>query len=177
MKFFKLTPRFENVYGSNRVELTNRKGYTGFYGEDIYGRLLKKEDVFSKIEDGEFVHAEIIGPGIQKGYDYGLFEHQLVIFDVRNLQSDGTQKWMNPEEVEEYAKQRGFNFVPVLYKGPFSKEVVDHCTKGPSVFDANTKIREGCVIKSRYNYDNEQNKRCLKSINPDYLAGDQTDFH
>jgi hypothetical protein len=83
----------------------------------------------------------------------------------------------NSEEVESFAKDRGFEFVPVLYKGPYSKEVVDHCTKGPSVFDPNTKVREGCVVKSRYNYDVEQNKNCLKSINPDYLAGDQTDFH
>jgi RNA ligase (TIGR02306 family) len=36
-KFFGLLPKFERVYGSNNVELTNRAGYTGFYGEDVYG--------------------------------------------------------------------------------------------------------------------------------------------
>lgn len=175
LKFLRLAPDHEKVYGSNRVQIEG--SYKGYYGEDIYGAVLKKIKAFDKIKVGEFVHGEIIGPGIQKNYDYGFKEHFFVMFDVRVLQPDGTQKWLNPEEAEAYAAERGFAFVPVLYRGPYSKEIVDKCTVGPSCIDPNTKVREGCVVKSRYNYDDNQNKRALKSINPEYLSKDQTDFH
>lgn len=75
------------------------------------------------------------------------------------------------------SKERGFDFVPVLYKGPYSNGIVEHCTSGPSVYCPSEKIREGCVIKSRYGYDMAGSKRALKSINPDYLDGDHGDNH
>lgn len=175
-KFFGLAPKYECVYGSNNVELTNRNNYTGFYGEDVYGKCIDKLKLFDKIKDGEFVHAELIGPGVQKGYDYGLKEHHIVIFDVRVVQEDGTQRWFNPEESEVFAKERGFDFVPVLYRGLFSKEVLAQHTSGPSVYFPK-EIREGCVAKSRYKYDVEQSKQAFKSINPDYLNTDPSDNH
>jgi len=177
LSFFKLTPKFEQVYGSNNVELTNRKGFKGYYGEDIYGKTLARFDAFSKIKDNEIVHAEIIGPGIQKGYSYGHKDHHLVIFDVRIVNADGTQTWLNPEEVESFAKQRGFTFVPVLYTGLFSEEVLKEHTSGPSVYCPAEKIREGCVVKLRHGYDQNGSKQAFKSINPDYLAGDFGDNH
>jgi RNA ligase (TIGR02306 family) len=177
LKFFKLTPKFESVWGSNKVELTNRTNHTGYYGSDIYSAAIEKLKCFNKIKDGEFVHAELIGPGIQKGYTYGHKEHHIVIFDVRTLQPDGTQKWLNPEEAETFAKERGFDFVPVLYRGPFNKELLIEHTSGPDAYCSDEKIREGCVIKSRYDYDLFGNKKALKSINPDYLDGDHGDNH
>jgi len=169
LQFFKIAPKWEHTYGSNKVELTNRKNYKGFYGEDVYGAVLKKTKAFEKLRQGECIYGELYGPGIQKGYTYGLKEHGFILFDVRVLQPDGTQKWLDPEQVEAYAKERGFDFVPVLYKGPFSKEIVLEHTSGPSVLCPSEPIREGCVVKARYNYDNDQSKRALKSINPDYL--------
>lgn len=169
IKFFRLAPSHEDVYGSNRCELTNRKGFKGYYGEDIYGKVLKKIKAFEKIKNNEFVHGELIGEGVQRNYTYGIKGHHVVIFDVRLLQPDGTQKWLNPEEAEAYAKERGFDFVPVLYKGPYSQAIVQQHTSGPSVLCPSEKIREGCVVKSRYNYDQDQSKRAMKSINPDYL--------
>lgn len=177
LKFIRLTPKFEFVYGSNRVELTNRSGYKGYYGENIYANALERVDAYKKVKDGEFVHAELIGPGIQKGYTYGHKEHHVVIYDVRVMQEDGSQKWLNPEECEAYAAERGFTFVPVLYRGVYSKEVLENCTKGPSVYCPAEKLREGCVVKSRYNYHNNGSKKALKSINPDYLNTNPTDNH
>lgn len=168
-----LAPKFEFVYGSNNVELTNRPSYVGFYGEDVYGKSLEKCMAMSKVKDGEFVHGEVYGPGVQANYDYSTNDHKVVIFDVRILNEDGTQKWLNPEECEAYAKERGFDFVPVLYRGVYSADVLANLTVGPSVMDPNTKVREGVVVKSRHTYDIEQNKQAFKSINPKYLD-DQT---
>jgi RNA ligase (TIGR02306 family) len=179
-KFFGLTPKYEFVYGSNNVELTNKIRKNSYYGEDVYAKVLQKYSAKEKIKDGEFVHSEIYGSGIQKNYTYGCKEgeHKLVIFDVRIMQEDGTQKWLDPEESEAYAKERGFDFVPVLYTGVYNEQLSYELTKGSSVLCPEQKIREGIVIKKRIGYDNEQNKMALKWISEDYLSDDtNTDFH
>jgi RNA ligase (TIGR02306 family) len=173
-KFFRLAPKYENVYGSNNVELTNRYNHKGFYGNDIYGAALQKATVFDKIENGVFIHGELIGPGIQKNYTYGLKEHKIIIFDVRIMKEDGTQHWLNPEEAMQYAISHGFTFVDVLYKGPYSKDKVNELTVGYDMGE----VREGVVVKSRYNYDRDGNKTALKSISHVYLDDySNSDFH
>jgi len=171
LKFFGLLPKNEYVYGSNRVELTNRSGYTGFYGKDLYGETLNKVKAFNKLKAGETIYGEIIGPGIQANYHYGHKELHFVLFDVKKLQEDGSQVWLNPEEVEAYAKERGFDFVPVIYTGKFDKELIDKLSTGPCDYYPQH-IKEGVVVKSRYNYNDlkmKANKRALKFINPQYL--------
>lgn len=180
LKFLGLLPKYEYCYGSNNVELTNRKNFKGFYGGDIYGACLEKEKVFDKLQKNELVYGEIIGPSIQKNYEYGLKEHRFVLFDVKILQPDNTYKWLNPEEVEHYAKERGFNFVPVLYRGPFVKEQAKELVKGDSVYSPLQKVREGIVIKSRFEYNDNRmpsNKKVVKWISEDYLSKEQTEFH
>jgi len=179
-RFLRLAPAFENVYGSNNVEISNKLVYKGgYYGDDIYGSLLKKEDAFEKIKDNEFVHAELYGAGVQKNYTYGCKsgEHRLIIFDVRILQPDGTQKWLDPDDVACYAKDRGFDMVPTVYRGAFSREEIGKLASGPSVLSPSQKVREGVVVKGAKNYDNEQNKKALKLINEAYLDDkSNTDF-
>lgn len=171
LKFFNMLPPFEYVYGSNRVELTNRSGYTGYYGKDLYGETLNRVKAFEKLKPGETIYGEIIGPGIQANYHYGHKELHFVLFDVKVLQEDGTQKWLNPEETQAYAEGRGFDFVPVIYKGKFDKELVDKLATGKCDYYPEH-IKEGVVVKSRYNYNDlnmKANKRALKFINPQYL--------
>lgn len=169
LQLLRLAPKVENCYGSNNVEISAKSEYKGFYGEDVYGTVFKKLDVFNKIKFGESVFGEIIGPGIQKGYSYGLKEHAFILFDVKVLQPDGSQKWLSPSEVKQFAIERGFQFVPVVYEGPFNKELAYSLTRGPSVFDPKEKVREGIVIKAAENYSIEGNKQALKWISEDYL--------
>lgn len=177
-RFLGLVSEYENCYGSNNVEISSTSGYKGFYGQDIYGLVFAKLDVFNKIKPGEAIYGEIIGPGIQKGYDYGLNEHRFVLFDVKVLQADGKQKWLSPKEVRDFAADRGLDIVPVLYEGPYNKEFTYTLTRGKSQYDPNTKVREGIVIKSQDNYDEDGNKRALKWINEEYLDDtSNSDFH
>jgi RNA ligase (TIGR02306 family) len=177
-KFFLLVPKVENCYGSNNVDISAATAYKGFYGEDIYGKCFNSLDVFSKLKVGEIVYGEIIGPGIQKNYSYSLTEHHFVVFDVKTLQPDGKFKWMTPNEVEFFCKDRGFEFVPVIYRGPYNKELAYSLTKGSSLYDPNTKVREGIVIKASENYDVDGNKKALKWVSEDYLSdNNNTDFH
>jgi len=179
-KLLRLAPEFEHCYGSNNVQLQERRGYKGFYGEDVYGNVLKKVAAFDKIQTGETIYGELIGEGIQKGYNYGHKEHHFVLFDVKKLGQDGTQYWLSPEEVENYAKERSFDFVPVLYSGTFNKELTYVMTKGASVYHPATKVREGIVVKSRYNYnfdDMPSKKKALKWLSEEYLNKEQSEFH
>lgn len=167
--FLGIAPESSKVYGSNNVDITSKGSYTGFYDDDVYGNTFKELSVFSKLKFGEIVYGEIIGPGLQKNYDYGLTEYRFVLFDVKVLMPNGSFMWMNPDEVEMYAKCRGFEFVPVLYKGEWDKDKAYELTKGASVYAPSQTIREGCVIKKRYDYSNEGNKSAFKWISESYL--------
>jgi len=179
-KFFGLAPKYEFVYGSNRIQLQARKGYTGFYGEDIYGNVFKDLKVEEKLEPNEVVYGEIYGAGIQKNYDYGMkTAKRFVLFDVKVINEDGTQTWLSPDEVFSFSIERGFKIVPEVYRGPYSG--LDHVksfTLGGSVLSPQQKVREGIVVKSIENYVDERgSKRALKAISEKYLDKDQTDFH
>jgi RNA ligase (TIGR02306 family) len=173
-----LLPKYEFCYGSNNVQLQEKSVKSGFYEGDVYGDVLKKVDAFSKMGPGETIYGELIGPGIQKGYEYGHKEHHFVLFDVKMEKPDGSQEYLDPEQVEEYAKLRGFDFVPVLYRGIFNFEFAKMLATGPSTYCPKEKVIEGCVIKSRTNYGQNGSKRALKLINEDYLAdANNTDNH
>lgn len=177
-QFFGYAPKVEELYGSNRVDITNASNYKGYYEDNIYGKVFEKIDVFNKIPDNITIFGEIIGPGIQKGYNYSLKEHTFVLFDVKVLHHDGTQYWYNPSQVEEFAAKQGFLFVPVLYTGPFNLALIEQLVSGPSIFDPNEKVREGICIKAASDYSIEGNKKALKSINPEYLDDNtNTDNH
>lgn len=191
-KFLGLAPKYEQCYGSNNVQkavgnlkkevseearaVAGNKG--SFYSEDVWGSTFKALDVFSKLRMNETVFGEICGPGIQSNYDYGLKEHRFFLFDVKILRPDGSQVWLSPDAVEAFAKERGFDMVPVLYSGTYDKEVAYRMTTGPSLFDPKTKVREGIVIKAKENYSVEGNKRAYKWVSEVYLDDkSNTDNH
>lgn len=170
---------YENVYGSNNVELTNRARKESYYGSDVYGAVLGKVKAFDKIHPNEVIYGELIGEGIQKNYHYGHKEHHFVLFDVKIMNSDGTAEWLSPDEVIRYATDRGFDVVPTLYEGPYNKQLSHELTKGDSVYEPKQKIREGIVIKAKQYNDKlcPGNKKALKWISETYLDKDNTDFH
>jgi RNA ligase (TIGR02306 family) len=178
LRFFGKAPSTEFCYGSNNVQLQNKSGNSGYYGEDVYGKCFNSINAKDKLKLGETIFGEIYGEGIQKNYSYGTKEHKFILFDVKILQPDGTHKWLNPDEVNSFAKERDFNVVPELYRGPYiSLDFVKTFTKGNSVLAPTQKIREGVVVKS-LSYDEFGRNRALKVISEDYLNdASNTDFH
>ena len=180
LKFIGLAPKYEKCYGSNNVEISakNKATRNNYYSEDIYGTTFNKMDVFSKLKPGQIVYGEIIGPGIQANYDYGLTYHKFVLFDVKELQQDGKYKWLDPGEVNLFAKLNNFEVVPKLYEGMYNKEVAYGLTFGASVYCPEQKVREGIVVKAAQGYDCEGNKRAYKWVSEAYLSDDtNTDEH
>ncbi len=179
LKFLGLTPKFEWVYGSNNVQLQQRSGYKGYYGEDVYGKVLAKSNAQYKVNEGEIWYGELYGDGIQKNYTYGCKngEHKLVVFDVK-LQDGIDAKYVGPEEFKKLAVSRGFEIVPEIYNGPFNKEKIEELTKGDSIFVPSQKVREGIVIKPVVETEVPgYGRKLLKMISVVYLEKDQTDFH
>ena len=178
-KWLGLAPEFEYCYGSNNVQLQERRGYKGFYGSDVYGAVLNKVDAFKKMKPNEIIYGELIGEGIQKNYHYGHKDHHFVLFNVK-LQTPEGARWLNPKEAKAYANERGFDFVPVLYTGKFDKEYIYSLVKTASFYYPAHKTMEGIVIKSVNDYNNDvlsSAKKELKLINEEYLNKDQSEFH
>lgn len=178
-KFFRMLPKMEYCYGSNNVQLQERKRHKGFYNKDIYLEALLNTDAFIKLYPGETFYGEVIGPDVQKNYNYGFKDkYHFVVFDIKVTNPDGTQTYLNPEDAEKLAKERGFDFVPILYRGLYNKESISHLASGPSYYCPEQKVIEGVVIKSKNDYnDGPSGKKAFKLINPEYLAKDQSDYH
>ena len=180
LKLLRLAPEFEFCYGSNTVQLQNKPGHTGYYGEDVYGKVFASIKAEEKLKPNESIYGEIYGEGIQKGYDYGVKgHHKFILFDVKVRNNDGTYRWLNPDEVKAYADDRGFDMVPEIYRGPYiSLDFAKQHSEGPSILWPQEKVREGIVVKAFADYDEYGNKRALKVISEIYLDDSKnTDNH
>ena len=174
-QFIGQMPKYEWVYGSRKVQLQNRRhGTTSFYGTDIWAKCAEKYDLENRLLGGEVVYGEIYGPGIQKGYAYGL-EGDDRRFAVYDVMKDG--KFLSHADLVDWCRARNLTMVPTLYTGAFSTEVVDEYTNGKSVLDPGTKVREGCVVRPVNEQHSLNGRMVYKSVSPAFLLGDQTDFH
>ena len=162
---------YEYVYGSHNVE--KGSDTQGFYDTDVWRTIAEKYNIREKlweffkmqkenyeINEGLIIYGEIYGPGIQKGYEYGLKEISYSGFDVtiNNEYRDTTISFIIQEVFLELP------YVETLYSGNWSQEVQDKFTFNN--FIEGTKVpHEGIVIKAE---DGNRNK-VAKVINPDYL--------
>lgn len=178
LQLLRLAPKWEWVYGSNNVQLQQRSGYKGFYGEDVYGKVLEKYGAKDKVKPGEIWYGELYGHGIQGGYDYGCKpgEHKLLVFDLK-LQNGTESKFMNVDDFRMTARERGFEYAPELYVGPFNIDHAKSLTIGDSVLVPSQKVREGVVIKPLIEQESSIGRKMLKLISEKYLEKDQTEFH
>ena len=185
-KLLGLAPTHENCFGSNTVQKFPVSGKKTSWPENMVGKkdvwthVFTEMDVFRKLNPGEVVYGEIIGPRIQKNYSYGLDEPRFVLFDVK-VYKDGSWSWLTPSQAHEFAIQRGFEFVPVLYRGQYDREHIKSLLFGPSAYCPDQPVREGVVVKSETNYNCEHftgNRKALKWVSPVYLGDEtNTDFH
>lgn len=162
--------RWQFVYGSNNVQLPDDPDKGNVYLEAVQQYRLR--DVIPR---GVVVYGEIYGAGIQKGYDYGLnYSRELALFDA---QRDGN--WLTHDAFWALADQIQVPVAPVLYRGPFDRDVIEKLLYGPSLVCGAQKVREGVVIKNQRNYSS--GRKALKWISPEYslreASGETSDFH
>lgn len=191
-KFFGLLPEWEFVYGSHHVQLQNKFLWNGYYKRNVYAEAVHKYSLEARIPKGYVVYGEIYGPGIQKGYGYGVpsGEHRLAIFDVMALNPTTNQmEYQAWDSVVAMSETIRVPTVPIIVDGKFRQVDVPLWEQGPSLIgwhpnhpvlnnDPAQPHREGCVVKPRHGTgESWMGRKVLRSINPEYLLINETDFH
>lgn len=125
-----------------------------------------------------YLLGEIFGRGVQDLH-YGNLKPIFRLFDIYiGTPSEGY--YVDPDKVIEYAEFMEIDTVPTLYRGPFSKEIVDNLTNGrEAVSGKESNLREGIVIRPLTEFrDPEIGRVILKSVSEKYLLRkDGTEFN
>jgi RNA ligase (TIGR02306 family) len=175
MRLVGLAPKYEFVCGSHGRQI--RPEYPNFYtktiGVDVYTKVaLRYKEIIPK---GYVLYGELTGPKVQKNYTYTK-DHEVWLYDIMK---EG--KYLDFEDFCVLADQLGIARVPLLYKGPYNKELVETLSnKGgkatnpvppTSLKEFAPKVREGCVIKPTKERNSPHTGRvALKIINPEYYV-------
>jgi len=185
-KFFGLLPEYEFCWGSRQVQIQCKLYHKGYYDEDVYTKMVRQYDLKKKLPKGYAIYGEIVGDGIQKGYTYGCGpgEHKLYVYDVmrdgKYLDyeiSDATENDPWPATFKEAVEAFDITPVPVLYVGPFKREILEQHRSGDSTLGGQ-KVREGLVIKPIHETTACVGRKVLKAISDEYyMQKDGTDFH
>lgn len=201
-KFFGLLPKYEFVFGSNRVQLHNRvkkengffarlglKKYKGFYEDkgvgNVYEEAVEKYNLKERTSHlsyrGLIFYGEIYGDSIQANYTYGCKqgERKFVGFDILNVGVDYLPSgYLNFWLAAEIFGHLGLDTAPILYEGPHNAKMAKQLTLGNSVLAPSQKIREGVVIRPVKETTCHMGRKVLKLISDEYLLkDDNTDFH
>jgi RNA ligase (TIGR02306 family) len=121
------------------------------------------------------IYGEIIGPGIQKGYDYGVEQgiHELRVFDIM---IDGQyQDW---DTIVSLCEKYELTPVDELYRGPWSLELTSMCD-ATDVFNGKQFLREGVVIRPlKERWSPKCGRVIMKYLNPKYeLDKTNSEYH
>jgi RNA ligase (TIGR02306 family) len=127
------------ILGRGRVN-TNPGGYNNPWKQCVVDYALEKECRDAK---NYIFYAEIFGPGIQKGWDYGLKKPEFRVFDVYDA-SDNT--WLNSVERQAVAFSCGFRLVPKLGNLYYDLSAIKQFAENDSRFGG---VSEGVVVESR----------------------------
>ena len=157
--------------------------YVELNQDNAYIRALEATGTFDKLrdlrdsmeEDGGFdqplfLLGEVYGPGIQTNFNYGdkqVFRMFDVVAGFR-----GDQHYFSFDAKVFLAKHIGVEMVPVLYRGPFSREIMYQHTDGmETVSGKQLHIREGVVVTpTDERYDLLIGRVILKSVSAAYLT-------
>lgn len=184
-----LTDRLQTVESGHLCVSSKGLGNNGLALKDnernaqnLYLRTAKNLNILERVRgyfDVEavgpvFVLGEIFGGNIQD-LTYASKEPTFRVFDI-HLGSQGTRnsgRWLNDHEIDEACEAMGLTRVPVLYRGPFDKDVLKQYTYGKETVSGRAShIREGVVIRPRFEVKCNKlpnNRLQLKSVSDDYL--------
>lgn len=168
----------ELMAGSNKVR--RKPPADGNYGGSRYWWPLSNKRLVEMLrglsvntDQGVIVFGEIFGRGVQD-MDYGVpGPHGYRIFDIS---VDG--RYLDWDRVEALCDAFELQTVPVLYTGPYSPELIEQFTDGPTTViepdqvKCNYKGREGIVITPLVETHSDVlgGRLILKSVSIDYIS-------
>ena len=120
---------------------------------------------FGREQEDVFVVGEVYGPGVQDMH-YGRDEAGFRVFDVRI-----GERWLDHEEIMAFCEDHDVEHVPVLYTGPYDRQIIDELTTGEeSVSGERAHFREGVVVRPLHERDDPTLGRVqLKAVSERYL--------
>lgn len=152
----------DNIY----VKMYNK------YMAEVAGRIVT-DQVAQKMAR-VIIYGEIFGPGVQSGFTYNQKQPTFRLFDVWVEFTDEHglhQVYLDDDLLDAFCKVYFLDRVPVLYRGPYSKEKMIELRDGQSTLGGN--IKEGIVVRSaRENYEARglcENRKQVKFVSPAYL--------
>jgi len=168
---FGLNRKWEFVYGSHNVQLMDggEKTKDAFAG-NVYKRIVDEHDLAYKIDFGHLWYGEIVGHGIQTGYDYS-YKNGMVDVFFMDVKDSVTQKYLNFEDACEYVELEGESMVPYSL-WTFNKDEILKLLNNPdatSEVDKMTKPIEGFVIRPVYEKKFYGGRLILKVLSDEYL--------
>ena len=114
-----------------------------------------------------YILGEVYGKGVQD-LQYGADKPQFRVFDVY-VGEPGRGTYLRPSVLVNFCNRLNLEMVPVLYRGPFSKEAMLKHTDGATALGGEH-IREGIVVTPfDERHDTELGRVKLKSISEKYL--------
>lgn len=157
---------------------TNRKEYDVAGNLSLYWRPLTAEMRIMLVTLSQgvrdvVVFGELYGPGIQD-MSYGIPSGD-VGYQVFDITIDG--HYLDWDDLHAACQACGVATVPILYRGPFDKAILDICTDGPTLLAPVESIRsvykgrEGCVVTPLHEAwsDCLGGRLILKNKSADYL--------
>lgn len=128
---------------------------------------------------GEVFGKTLSGKSVQEGFTYADKELDFAAFDIC-VGNRGSERYLEWDHFEKYCSLLGVKTVPVLYRGPYSKQIVLDHTDGNTILSDRKQIREGVVVKSAIEGRHPHfGRKIAKSISEAYLLrkGNTTEFN
>lgn len=159
----------KGLFGSRMAFKTNTENQNVYVQAALENRLFEKAvELSDKLGQAVFIMGEVFGSGVQD-LAYGMKNGQkrFLMFNV----AVGHKNYLNDAEVENVALEYKIERVPVLYRGPFSEEVLELYTNGrETVSGQESNIREGVIITPVVEREDWSLGRViLKSVSEAYL--------
>jgi RNA ligase (TIGR02306 family) len=157
-----------------------RKGYTLEEDpENVYWEIAHRYDLARKLADialwqeasqvmlfGEIVGVQDLKYGLVNGAT-ALFVFDCLIKGHNTSRAD----WLSHDDLVGTCKRLGLPVAPVVYEGPFTRELLLQHTGGTTLVTGATHIREGVVVRPLIEREESRFGRVvLKSISADYLT-------
>jgi RNA ligase (TIGR02306 family) len=120
--------------------------------------------VDTMVNDTVIIFGEIFGQGVQD-LTYGASKAMFRVFEVC---VNGT--WLDWENLVKFCNKFGFEMVPVVFVGPFSKESLKTATDGKTLVENGVNIREGVVVKTTNTRFEHSDRVIFKSVSESYLT-------
>lgn len=124
----------------------SRKQMKKLDSTNIWTRIAEKYGLEAKLRDhpGVGLYGEVFGWVQDLRYGHSQNQFSLAIFDVYDIVKG---KFYDYDDAKAFVDLLGLPYVPFLYRGPWSTEVVVPLAEGQTTINDTPHVREGFVVK------------------------------